>query len=239
MPMRQCQNSSGSCGPPPFWNIHHQHRHRSVYSQARERLIVAMAMRPEMCFTARMAESATMNETRDAGPLIHPLYVRITHWINALAILIMIGSGWQIYNASPLFPFMFPPGITLGGWLAGGILWHLAGLWLFVINGLVYLTLGFATGRFRRKLLPIRPREVVRDPPAAATGRLSHDDLTRYNAVQKLLYAGIMMTGVVIVVSGLAMWKPVQLWELTLLFGGYEGARLVHFVCMTAIVLFL
>ena len=178
----------------------------------------------------------------DAGSThrnIHPLYVRITHWINALAILIMIGSGWQIYNASPLFPFAFPKSVTLGGWLAGGLLWHFAAMWMLVANGLVYLTLGFATGRFRRKLLPIRPAEVVRDLGAALTGRLSHDDLSRYNAVQKLLYAGILLTGVVIVASGCAIWKPVQLRELAALFGGYEGARLVHFFAMVAIVLFL
>src|SRR5437588_5500258 len=92
---------------------------------------------------------------RARADLIHPLYVRVTHWINALAVLIMIGSGWQIYNASPLFRFTFPIGITLGGWLAGGILWHLAGMWLLIVNGVIYLTLGIATGRFRRKLLPI------------------------------------------------------------------------------------
>ena len=126
---------------------------------------------------------------------VHPLYVRITHWINALAVLIMIGSGWQIYNASPLFAFTFPSGITLGGWLAGGLLWHFAAMWLLIANGLVYVTLGLATGRFRRKLLPIRPAEVVRDLGAALTGRLRHDDLARYNAVQKLLYAGILLTG--------------------------------------------
>jgi len=186
-----------------------------------------------------MADAATMNEPGARAELIHPLYVRITHWINALAILIMIGSGWQIYNASPLFPFTFPGSITLGGWLAGALLWHFAGMWLLVVNGLIYMALGLATGRFRRKLLPIRPREVARDLAAASSGRLSHDDLTHYNAVQKLLYAGILITGVVMVLSGLAMWKPVQLWELTLLFGGYEGARLVHFVAMAGIVLFL
>src|SRR6185369_10271182 len=114
-----------------------------------------------MCFTASMAETATIAQTGAQAQPIHPLYVRITHWINALAILIMIGSGWQIYNASPLFRFTFPPSIVLGGWLAGGIMWHLAGMWLLVINGLIYLALGFAMGRFRRKLLPIRPREVV------------------------------------------------------------------------------
>jgi thiosulfate reductase cytochrome b subunit len=200
-----------------------------------------------MCFTASMADVATINEpgAKDTRQLVHPLYVRITHWINALAILIMIGSGWRIYNASPLFPFSFPGSITLGDGLAGGsglagaLLWHFAGMWLLVVNGLIYVTLGFATGRFRRKLLPIRPSKVAHDLSAALTGRLSHDDLTRYNAVQKLLYAGILVTGVVIVLSGLAMWKPVQLWELTLLFGGYEGARLVHFFAMAGIVLFL
>jgi thiosulfate reductase cytochrome b subunit len=192
-----------------------------------------------MCFTANMGDATTVIETSHAGQPIHPLYVRITHWINAFAILIMVGSGWQIYNASPLFPFTFPPSITLGGWLAGGILWHLAGLWLLVVNGIVYFTLGFATGRFRRKLLPIWPRDVARDLAAAAMGRLNHDDLTRYNAVQKLAYVGILVTGVVIVLSGFAIWKPVQFWELTLLFGGYEGARRVHFFAMIAIVLFL
>ena len=199
-------------------------------------------MLPEMCFIASMADAGTIDETGANGAqpeLIHPLYVRVTHWINALAVLIMIGSGWQIYNASPLFAFTFPSGIALGGWLAGGILWHFAAMWLLVINGLIYLTLGFATGRFRRKLLPIQPREVARDLSAAFTGQLSHDDLTRYNAVQKLLYAGILLTGVVIVLSGLAIWKPVQFWELTILFGSYEGARLVHFCAMAGIVLFL
>src|SRR6266850_6648098 len=190
-----------------------------------------------MADTANIASAAGT-----AGPdahAVHPLYVRITHWINALAILVMIGSGWQIYNAAPLFPFAFPRGVTLGGWLAGGLLWHFAAMWLFIANGIIYLTLGVVTGRFRRKLLPIRPAEVVRDLGAALTGRLRYDDPTRYNAVQKLLYLGILLTGVVIVASGFAIWKPVQLRELAALFGGYEGARLVHFFAMVAIVLFL
>ena len=171
--------------------------------------------------------------------VFHPLYVRITHWINALAVLILIGSGWQIYNASPLFAFTFPGSVTLGGWLAGGLLWHFAAMWLLIANGLVYVVIGLATGRLKRKLLPIRPADVVRDVAAALTGRLSHDDLARYNAVQKALYAGVLLAGVVIVASGLAIWKPVQLQELAALFGGYEGARLVHFFAMAAMVLFL
>jgi thiosulfate reductase cytochrome b subunit len=187
-----------------------------------------------------MTDTANIADLGGAGaaPLVHPLYVRITHWINALAMLVMIGSGWQIYNASPLFPFTFPSSVTLGGWLAGGILWHFAAMWLLIANGLVYVTLGLATGRFR-KLLPIRLGDVARDLGASLTGRLRHDDLARYNAVQKLLYAGILLTGVVVVASGFAIWKPVQLRPLTMLFGGYEAARYVHFFAMAAIVAFL
>jgi thiosulfate reductase cytochrome b subunit len=174
-----------------------------------------------------------------AGPIIHPGWVRVTHWINAFAILMMIGSGWQIYDASPLFGFVFPRQIALGNWLAGALLWHFAAMWLLVINGLVYVTLGMAAGRFRRKLFPIRPREVFHDLFAALRGRLAHDDLTVYNAVQKLLYVGILFTGVVIVLSGLSIWKPVQVHYLTSFFGGYNTARYVHFAAMTAIVAFL
>ncbi|TMI98718.1 MAG: cytochrome b/b6 domain-containing protein [Alphaproteobacteria bacterium] len=168
--------------------------------------------------------------------IIHPLYVRITHWINALAMLVMIGSGWQIYNASPLFPFTFPRS-ALGGWLAGGLLWHFAAMWVLTVNALVYLTVGLASRRFG-KLLPIRPGDVARDLGAAFSGRLDRD-VAHYNAVQKLVYVAILLTGVVIVISGFAIWKPVQLRELTLLFGGYDAARYVHFFAMAVIVLFL
>ena len=171
--------------------------------------------------------------------VIQPAWVRVMHWINAVAIILMITSGWQIYNASPLFKFSFSPSITLGGWLAGGLLWHFAAMWLLMVNGLVYLTLGFATGRFARKLLPISPSGVLADTKAALTGKLSHDDLTKYNQVQKLLYTGIIIVGVLIVLSGLSIWKPVQLQWMTALFGGYDVARYVHFVCMAAIVAFL
>jgi len=176
---------------------------------------------------------------RAVGEVIHPGWVRICHWINAVAILIMIGSGWQIYDASPLFGFVFPRSITLGNWLAGARHWHFAGMWLLVVNGIVYVTLGLATGRFRRKLLPIYPSEVLHDLKAALTFRLSHADLTHYNAVQKVLYTGIILTGGVIVLSGLSIWKPVQFQELTSFFGGYDTARYVHFAAMTAIVVFL
>ena len=171
--------------------------------------------------------------------VIHPRWVRITHWINAVAIIVMIGSGWQIYNASPLFPFTFPRSITIGGWLAGALMWHFAAMWVLVVNGIVYVMLGIVTGRFRRKLLPIRPSEVVADVKAALSGRLSHEDLSVYNAAQRLLYLGVILAGVVIVLSGLAIWKPIQLQELTALFGGYDAARYVHFLAMALIVGFI
>jgi thiosulfate reductase cytochrome b subunit len=171
--------------------------------------------------------------------VIQPAWVRTVHWINAVAMILMIMSGWQIYNASPLFNFKFSSSITLGGWLGGALLWHFAAMWLLMVNGLVYLALGLAGGRFRRKLLPITPGGVISDARAALTGQLSHDDLTRYNDVQKLLYAGIIVVGIVIVLSGLSIWKPVQLQYLTALFGGYDLARYVHFFCMAAICAFL
>ena len=174
------------------------------------------------------------------SPIIHPVWVRVTHWINALAMLMMIGSGWQIYDASPLFRFIeFPTQIALGEWLAGALLWHFAAMWLLVINGIVYVTLGILTGRFRRKLFPIRPREVVSDLFAALRGKLSHSDLSMYNAVQKLLYVGVLLAAVVIVLSGLSIWKPVQFKWLTAFFGGYDTARYVHFFAMSSIVGFL
>jgi len=112
-------------------------------------------------------------------------------------------------------------------------------MWLLVVNGIVYVSLGILTGRFRAKLFPIRPREVLHDFLAALRGRLSHDDLSVYNAVQKLLYAGVILTGIVIVFSGLSIWKPVQFWWLTDFFGGFNTARYVHFAAMAAIVAFL
>jgi thiosulfate reductase cytochrome b subunit len=187
-----------------------------------------------------MSSLAVIDEPAAAkAKVIQPAWVRIVHWVNAVAMILMIMSGWQIYNASPLFDFRFSSNITLGGWLAGGLLWHFAAMWLLMVNGLVYLVLGFATGRFASKLLPISPAGVLADTKAALTGKLSHDDLSRYNYVQKLLYAGIIVVGVVVVLSGLSIWKPVQLQYLTALFGGYDIARYVHFVCMALIVAFL
>ena len=185
------------------------------------------------------ADHSSAAPAASAAKVIQPAWVRIVHWINAVAMVLMIMSGWQIYNASPLFGFTFSRSITLGGWLGGALQWPFAAMWLLMVNGLVYLTLGLITGRFRKKLLPITVDGVVGDTKAALTGKLSHADLTTYNYVQKLLYAGIIVVGILIVLSGLAIWKPVQLQWLTALFGGYDVARYVHFFCMAAIVGFL
>jgi thiosulfate reductase cytochrome b subunit len=173
------------------------------------------------------------------GAAIHPAWVRVGHWINAIAMIVMISSGWQIYNASPLFAFTFPRAITLGEWLGGALMWHFAAMWLLVVNGVVYVTLGIVTGRFRRKLLPIYPGDLLHDVGAALTGKLSHDDISVYNSVQKLLYAGVLLAGAVAVVSGISIWKPVQFQELTALFGGYDFSRYAHFAAMACIVGFL
>src|SRR5262245_19191660 len=168
---------------------------------------------------------------------IHPLVVRITHWINALAILVMVTSGWRIYNASPLFPFRIPNELTLGGWLAGALQWHFAAMWLLVLNGIVYVTYGIVSGHFRRKLFPLTPRAVLRDVRDALRGKLAHEDLSVYNAAQRAAYLTIILCLVVLVFSGLAIWKPVQFHEIAVLMGDYEGARYVHFGAMALMVL--
>lgn len=170
---------------------------------------------------------------------IHPLAVRISHWINAFALICMILSGWRIYDASPLFEdFEFADWMTLGGWLGGALAWHFAAMWLLALNGLAYLVYGFASGHFRRSFLPLTPHAVWRDFVAALRLRLAHR-LGVYNAVQRLLYVVVILLITASVLSGLAIWKPVQFQELAAVMGGYPGARLVHFLAMAGIVGFI
>ncbi|HEY2608331.1 cytochrome b/b6 domain-containing protein [Paraburkholderia sp. RL18-103-BIB-C] len=190
---------------------------------------------------------ATPHALHDSAPpaapnlrLIHPLWLRITHWLNALAAIVMMLSGWRIYDASPIFPaFRFAPAITLGGWLGGALQWHFAAMWLLVFNGLLYLALNLASGRFVRKFLPLSPRAVLRDFIAALTGKLSHADLREYNAVQKFAYLFAIFDLIVLVLSGLAIWKSVQFPLLRELMGGYDNARVVHFAAMSLLAAFL
>ena len=168
----------------------------------------------------------------------HALIVRVMHWIGAFAILCMILSGWQIYDASPILPFVFPRWMTLGGWLAGGIAWHLSAMWLLVADGLAYLVYGIASGHFRRDFLPIGPRAVGHDLIQALRLHLDHR-LGHYNAVQRLLYVGVIVVVILTVLTGVSIWKPVQLGWLTDRFGGYDLARRIHFALMSLIVGFL
>lgn len=170
---------------------------------------------------------------------IHPLWLRCCHWVNAIAVAGMLFSGWRIYNASPLFGFSFPDGLTLGGWLGGALQWHFAMMWVLVINAVVYLTLGVVSGRFRRMLFPLSLAQLRDDLTQALRGRLQHADLRHYNMVQKLAYLLILLDGVGIVVSGLVLWKSVQFPLLRELLGGYDAARYIHFACMTAMALFI
>jgi len=170
--------------------------------------------------------------------VFHPLVVRIAHWLNAFAIVCMLMSGWAIYNASPIFGFRFPAWMTLGGWLGGAIAWHFAAMWLLMANGLFYLLYGLLSGHFRRHFLPLRARDVLADAILALRLRLPHQ-AGSYNAVQKLLYCGVIALGVLVVLSGLSLWKPVQLAFLSDLFGGFDFARKVHFAAMTGIAAFV
>jgi thiosulfate reductase cytochrome b subunit len=179
----------------------------------------------------------TVPATAERTP-IHPGWLRITHWLNALAVLVMVTSGWQIYNASPLFDFRIPGGITLGGWLAGALMWHFAAMWLLFINGLVYLACNVASRRLWRKFFPLSPRALFADLAAALRGRLAHDDLRHYNAVQRAAYLFVMLDIALLVLSGLVLWKPVQFPLLRTLLGDYEVARRMHFIAMAALVAF-
>lgn len=162
------------------------------------------------------------------------------HWLNAITIFVMVGSGWKIYNDEVLFGWLhFPEALTIGKWAQHGLQWHFFGMWVLVLNGSCYLLYGLLSGRFRRMLFPIRFKELIHTVKDALRFKLAHEDPTKYNAVQKLLYLTVMTAGILIVISGLAIWKPVQFSELLSLFGNFQNARLVHFCCMTVIVLFV
>jgi thiosulfate reductase cytochrome b subunit len=160
------------------------------------------------------------------------------HWIGATSIICMMLSGWAIYNASPSLPFTFPGWMTLGGWLAGGIAWHISVMWVLFADGAAYLFYGFFSGHFRHDFYPIGPRAVIGAVVAAVTGRLGHG-LGHYNAVQRLLYVGVIALICCQVVTGFAIWKPVQFGWLTDLFGGYPFAREIHLAAMIGVALFV
>ncbi|APZ17323.1 cytochrome b/b6 domain-containing protein [Burkholderia pseudomallei] len=189
--------------------------------------------------TDAAASGACITRATRARRPIHPLWVRASHWLNALAAVTMALSGWRIYNASPIYAgFVFPRGATLGGWLGGALQWHFAAMWLLFFNGVFYLTMGVATRRFTRKLLPLSASGVARDLRDALRGRLSHDDLSVYNALQRAAYVAAIADLALLVLSGLVIWKSVQFPLLREWFGGYDRARVVHFWAMAFLVAF-
>ena len=170
---------------------------------------------------------------------IHALWLRTTHWINAVAVVLMATSGWRIYNASPFWPFTVPAGATLGGWLGGALQWHFAAMWLLVGNGLTYLLVNVLSGRLQRQFFPVTPRQFGHDVKAALRGKLSHADPRHYNAVQRVAYLFVMVDILLLVLTGLVLWKSVQFPLLRGLFGGYDLARRIHFLAMAALVGFV
>ena len=171
--------------------------------------------------------------------VIHPAWLRVAHWVNALAVFVLVTSGWRIYNATAFLGFAVPRPVTLGGWLGGALLWHFAAMWVLAINGTAYLLLNGFTRRLQRKFFPLSIKALLADVAAALKGRLAHADPQNYNTVQRLAYLFVMLDSVLLVVSGLVLWKSVQFPLLRILMGGYEGARLVHFAAMSALVLFV
>jgi thiosulfate reductase cytochrome b subunit len=174
-----------------------------------------------------------------AGDVVHPLWLRMTHWINVVAVVVLLMSGWRIYNASPIFAFQIPKVLTLGGWLGGSLQWHFAAMWLLVVNGFVYISVNAAYGRFLRKYIPLRLKDLIRDFLNVFKGKLSHDNLLQYNALQKLAYLFVVFDLILIIASGLVIWKSVQFPLLRDLMGGYDTARIVHFTAMAALLGFI
>lgn len=174
-----------------------------------------------------------------APPNSHPAWLRLAHWLNALAVVVMVTSGWRIYNASPLYGFNFPNAITLGGWLGGALQWHFAAMWVLVGVGLLYVLFNIFSGRLSRRFFPVSPKGFFHDLWSALHGQLGHDDISHYNHVQRVAYLFVMLDIIVLVISGLVLWKSVQFPLLRELLGGYDSARHVHFIAMFLLVAFI
>ncbi|MCY1167914.1 putative protein-methionine-sulfoxide reductase subunit YedZ1 [compost metagenome] len=170
---------------------------------------------------------------------IHPAWLRAMHWLNALAVVVLMMSGWRIYNATAFLGFSIPKSITLGGWLGGALQWHFAAMWLLFFNGLLYLGFNLFSGRLKNKFFPLSPKVLLADFLSALKGKLAHADPRHYNMVQRLAYLFVMLDSIVIVLSGLVLWKSVQFPLLRELMFGYEGARRVHFFAMAALAAFV
>ena len=195
----------------------------------------------------------TDKDERWKGRRAQPWLIRLTHWLNVPLLLLMAGSGLQIFAAYPAlgprgalygwYPWDGLPPPTwaqFGGWLAGGRHWHFALGWFLALNGIVYLSYMAARGEWRRR--SFRPHRDTRNALLMLVYylrlRRAAPPIDFYNGLQRLAYSSIMVIALAEVLSGLAIYKPVQLWWLGRLFGGYDGARAVHLIGLGLLALF-
>ena len=179
-------------------------------------------------------------KTRIPSEFQHPFIIRSTHWVNAVALGIMVTSGLRIYNASPIWDFEIPAPFTLGGWLAGARMWHFFGMWLFAFNGMAWGVYNIIS-RHGRETTLFRPADFPGVVPMIAYYlriRKDHPRSGKYNALQKLAYTTIPLAALGSLLSGIALYWPMQLSGIASLFGGYDSARVWHFACMAFLVLF-
>ena len=168
----------------------------------------------------------------------HPVFVRVTHWVNFVALAIMVSSGLRIYNASPLFSFGMPSWVTLGGWLAGARMWHFFGMWLFVANGISWVLYNLISRHGRTTTLFNRGDVGGVLPMILYYMRIrkDHPPSRKYNSLQKLAYTTIPIVALGAVTTGVAIYWPVQFGFITSAFGNYDTARVWHFIFMAALV---
>lgn len=179
----------------------------------------------------------------------HPWAVRFSHWANAVTVTVLTMSGLQIFSAFPSFGPKIPqenlieamPGaLALGGWLGGALQWHFTFMWIFAGSGLLYVVSQIVSGHYRtvlftprdvRGVWPMARHYFLFGPKPPSTGQ--------YNPLQKLAYTSTLGFGAVSVLTGLVMYKPIQFSAVAWLVGGYDGARLIHFLAMCGTLAFI
>jgi thiosulfate reductase cytochrome b subunit len=179
-------------------------------------------------------------KTKPGKVFHHPLIIRITHWLNFIALGVMVSSGLRIFNASPLFNFKFPHWATLGGWLGGARLWHFAAMWFFAFNGIIFVAYNILS-RHGRETTIFRKRDISGILPMIKYYlriEKKHPEVKKYNPLQKLAYTSVPILSIGVILSGLSMYMPVTLQWLAFIFGGYEPARWFHFIFMSLLVVF-
>lgn len=193
-----------------------------------------------LCTVSCLPGAIIMSRAAAHKEFHHPLVIRITHWINVVVLAIMIASGLRIYNASPIWEFTFPSVLTLGGWLAGARMWHFFAMWLLFANGILWVTYNILT-RHGRETTIFRKEDIHGILPMILYYlRISkkHPPVRKYNALQKLAYTSVILIGFGSLVSGISIYWPVQFGWMTNLFGGYNSARVWHFIFTSAFIFF-